>query len=763
MPDRYIGIDIGAETLKLVELTHTGGELRWTRRAHHGHDKQPGERLLEVLGELDWGAVRGAAISGRFARLVQLPRVPAKQAQSAGYRFLHGDGPATVVSIGSHGFSVLELRPSGLEVFRENSRCSQGTGLTIEQASRLCADVTDPAALSGRCPVILKTDMTHLANKGESRARILAGLYDAVCENVQVLIKPRVSPSEVVLIGGVSRASRIHDHFRGFLSRHGMSLAPASEDALYLEALGCAVAAAARPQRVPRLLQLLAPPRPAAFEETPPLAACLDRVQSMNGRPRPVVPRSAKRVALGFDIGSTGSKAVAIDAASREVVWEGYRATNGDPVGAAQGLMQQFLEGAAGRLRLGGLGATGSGREIVGSLMKTCYGAESTFVLNEIAAHARGALSYDRRVDTIFEIGGQDAKYIRLSEGRVVDAAMNEACSAGTGSFIQEQGRRFPGIAGVVQLGETALRAGSGISLGQHCSVFMAEVIDEAVAAGAETSTVIAGIYDSVVQNYLNRVKGPRSVGNVVFCQGMPFSARALAAAVARQTGCEVIIPPSPGTVGALGIALLALEELELAELPDLEPMRFLTARVESRDGFVCRSTRGCGGAGNRCRIERLRTTVAERRQRLPRRAARRAHRRVRAQGPLPLLRHLPPRARAGPRGDTGRRPGRAQAWHRRGQRAVLRSDAAVPRPDRRPRRAAARLPVPAHAAQPAATSGRGSRRLLSHRTGEPGPAALGSGRGRWSQDALSGDRRRARRPRVADLRRELRRARGAA
>jgi predicted CoA-substrate-specific enzyme activase len=626
MPDRYIGIDIGAETLKLVELTRTGGELRWTRRAHHGHDKQPGKRLLGVLGELDWDAVRGAAISGRFARLVQLPRIPAKQAQSAGYRFLHGDGPATVVSIGSHGFSVLELRPSGLEVFRENSRCSQGTGnflrqlverfgLTIEQASRLCADVTDPAALSGRCPVILKTDMTHLANKGESRARILAGLYDAVCENVQVLIKPRVSPSEVVLIGGVSRASRIHDHFRGFLSRHGMSLAPASEDALYLEALGCAVAAAARPQRVPRLLQLLAPPRPAAFEETPPLAACLDRVQSMNGRPRPVVPRSAKRVVLGFDIGSTGSKAVAMDAASREVVWEGYRATNGDPVGAAQGLMQQFLEGAAGRLRLGGLGATGSGREIVGSLMKTCYGAESTFVLNEIAAHARGALSYDRRVDTIFEIGGQDAKYIRLSEGRVVDAAMNEACSAGTGSFIQEQGRRFPGIAGVVQLGETALRAGSGISLGQHCSVFMAEVIDEAVAAGAETNTVIAGIYDSVVQNYLNRVKGPRSVGDVVFCQGMPFSARALAAAVARQTGCEVIIPPSPGTVGALGIALLALEELELAELPDLEPMRFLTARVESRDGFVCRSTRGCGGAGNRCRIERLRTTVAERRQ----------------------------------------------------------------------------------------------------------------------------------------------------
>jgi activator of 2-hydroxyglutaryl-CoA dehydratase len=100
---------------------------------------------------------------------------------------------------------VLEIRPGGIEVFRENSRCSQGTGnflrqlverfeLTVETASELCADVADPAPLSGRCPVILKTDMPHLANMGVERARIVAGLFDAVCENVQVLVKPRVSP-----------------------------------------------------------------------------------------------------------------------------------------------------------------------------------------------------------------------------------------------------------------------------------------------------------------------------------------------------------------------------------------------------------------------------------------------------------------------------------------------------------------------------------------------------------------------------------------
>jgi predicted nucleotide-binding protein (sugar kinase/HSP70/actin superfamily) len=245
--------------------------------------------------------------------------------------------------------------------------------------------------------------------------------------------------------------------------------------------------------------------------------------------------------------------------------------------------------------------------------MATCYGSDRVHVLNEIAAHAEGARAYDPRVDTIFEIGGQDAKYIRLEGGRVVDAAMNEACSAGTGSFIEEQGRRLGGL-GAAELGKEAIAADGCVALGQHCAVFMAEILDEAAAAGADRRHVIAGLYESVIQNYLNRVKGQRSVGQVIFCQGMPFSADALAAAVARQTGAEVVVPPSPGTVGAFGIALLAREAVARGGLP-LEPARFLAARVEKKEVFVCKSTQGCGGAGNSCRIDRLRTVVDGQRQ----------------------------------------------------------------------------------------------------------------------------------------------------
>ncbi len=620
---RFVGIDVGAETIKVVELVREPGGLRWTRRATAEHQQDPVAVLGTLLRDWNWGAVAGAAVSGRFARQLRLPHMPTKQAQSAGCRFLLGAEPMTVASIGSHGFSILELRGPELEILRENSRCSQGTGnflrqlvgrfsLTIDEASRLCTAVAKPAVLSGRCPVILKTDMTHLANKGEDRAAILAGLFDAVCENVLVLIKPGLCPKRVVLIGGVGRAPRVQATFGQRLASLGLEWVPlAGDDGLYFEALGCAVIAAAQPsEKLPPLEELFRPPEHPKLERVPALSGWRERVRRMPPRGLAPISGTAPAAILGFDIGSTGSKAVALDVASGGLLWESYRPTAGDPVGAAQALLRSFSSGRAGVCVIHGFGVTGSGREIVGSLLTVCYGQEAVFVLNEIAAHAAGAHACDPRVDTIFEIGGQDAKYIRLAAGRVVDCAMNEACSAGTGSFIEEQGRKFAGIRDVAHLAEEAMAAGEGVSLGQHCSVFMAEVIDEAVAAGTEQSAIIAGLFDSITQNYLNRVKGSRPVGQVIFCQGMPFASDALAAAVARQTGAEVIVPPNPGTVGAFGIALLAQRGLGARGPAPIEIGRFLQAQLEGKDTFQCPATVGCGGAGNHCRIERLRTVV---------------------------------------------------------------------------------------------------------------------------------------------------------
>jgi predicted CoA-substrate-specific enzyme activase len=621
--ERFVGVDVGAETIKVAEIAREGEGLRLVRHAIVPHGKEPGARLVELLRLWDWDSVSSAVTTGRLSRQIALRRIPMKQAMLRGLRFLHGQEPLTVVSIGSRGVAVLEAREGGA-AWRENARCAQGTGnflrqlverfgLSVEDAAALAEAVPDAAPLSGRCPVILKTDMTHLANQGERRERILAGLLDAIAESAQVLVKPRRSPRRVLLTGGVSRARRVREHFRRFLARNGMELVDADPDrALVLEAVGCAVEAAREHAGAGPLARLVRPAQMAQFERLEPLSAARGRVRRMTAPP-PV--GNPEEVVLGFDVGSTGSKAIALDAARGEPAWEGYVRTSGNPVAAAQALVRAFLAGPAASARVRTVGVTGSGREIVGSLLATCYGPSSVFVLNEIAAHARGATHHDPRVDTIFEIGGQDAKYIRLAGGRVVDAAMNEACSAGTGSFIEEQGRRFSGVRDVAGLGEIALSSDGSAALGQHCSVFMAEVIDEAIAAGEPQDRIVAGLYESVIANYLNRVKGSRSVGDVVFCQGMPFASDALAAAVARQTGAEVIVPPSPGTTGALGIALLAAAAAP-QEAFALDLSRFLAAAVEGKDTFVCKSSSGCGGSGNKCRIDRLTTSIESERRR---------------------------------------------------------------------------------------------------------------------------------------------------
>src|SRR5512138_3431460 len=630
---RTIGLDVGAETVKVVELRGSPGKLEWTRRARIDHQKDPAAALREVLASWGWEGTTGACATGRLGRSLAVERIPGKQARIAGHHLLYGNGKAAaVVDIGAHGFSVLAMEADGRDTYRENPRCSQGTGnflrqlverfgLTPEEADAIAAG-SEAAPLSGRCPVILKTDMTHLANRGEDRARILAGLFEAICDNVGVLVKAD-GEREAVLAGGVGQSRRVRERLRGDLAARGMTLRDTDEEALFLDALGCAILAAERRCAAPRASDLFRPVEHGALERLPPLSASLGRVRRLT---RPAPSPGTGPVLLGLDIGSTGSKAVALDTGTGEVAWEAYVRTGGSPVGAAQALVSQLVEGPAGARPVVGVGVTGSGREIVGSLMATCYGTERVHVLNEIAAHAEGARAADPRVDTIFEIGGQDAKYIRLEGGRVVDAAMNEACSAGTGSFIEEQGRRLGGL-GAAELGQEAIAADGCVALGQHCAVFMAEILDEAAAAGAEKRHVIAGLYESVIQNYLNRVKGQRSVGQVVFCQGMPFSSDALAAAVARQTGAEVVVPPSPGTVGAFGIALLAREGLGLggeagaapadpegAAAP-LDPARFLEAKLEAKEVFVCKSTQGCGGTGNLCKIDRLRTVVAGKRQ----------------------------------------------------------------------------------------------------------------------------------------------------
>jgi len=124
--ERFLGIDIGAETIKVAELVRRGGALEQGRRMILDHGKEAQAAALKMLAELDWPTVASAAATGRLSPVLRLHKVPIQAAQAAALAFrMPNHGPLTLVSIGSRGFSVLEIRESGTTIFRENNRCSR--------------------------------------------------------------------------------------------------------------------------------------------------------------------------------------------------------------------------------------------------------------------------------------------------------------------------------------------------------------------------------------------------------------------------------------------------------------------------------------------------------------------------------------------------------------------------------------------------------------------------------------------------------------
>ena len=225
---RFIGFDMGAETIRMAEVVLRNGFTSIHALEQIPHRGDVAGAIAQLLTLVDWSEIDGAGTTGRMSVTLNLPNIPRKASIIAGCGVLYPEFPdITVVSIGAQGFSVVEVSGDGTSYSRENGRCSQGTGsflgqligrfdLDLAQADLLVADETQPAHLSGRCPVILKTDMTHLANRGLDRGPILAGLYDAVCDNVRTLIRPRTDKAHLVVIGGVARSSRVQQRFAKF-------------------------------------------------------------------------------------------------------------------------------------------------------------------------------------------------------------------------------------------------------------------------------------------------------------------------------------------------------------------------------------------------------------------------------------------------------------------------------------------------------------------------------------------------------------------
>jgi predicted CoA-substrate-specific enzyme activase len=263
-----------------------------------------------------------------------------------------------------------------------------------------------------------------------------------------------------------------------------------------------------------------------------------------------------KEYILGLDVGSTTTKSVIIDVETSEIIAKSYLYTNGDPIGASRKCYNELLSQTSSDINIIGIGTTGSGRQIAG------IHAMTEGIVNEIIAHATAAIHFDPEVDTIFEIGGQDAKYTYIINGVPADYAMNEACSAGTGSFIEESASESLGIS-VREIEPIALQGLTPPNFSDQCAAFISSDIKTAQQEGIGINDIVAGLVYSICQNYTNRVIGNRTIGKKIFMQGGVCYNKSIPIAMAALTGKEIIVPPEPGLMGAYGVALVIKNRIE--------------------------------------------------------------------------------------------------------------------------------------------------------------------------------------------------------
>jgi predicted CoA-substrate-specific enzyme activase len=524
---------------------------------------------------------------------------------------------------------------------------------SVEEVGAAACSASCAARIAGRCSVFAKTDMIHAQQKGYTTEQILRGLCDAVARNFKSsIVRGRAVTTPVAFIGGVALNAGISNALREAFKLGEKDFVVPRHYA-WLGALGAAMLEAEEWRkrsfkRIHQLRQHEAAKKSFACTEALSMKNVLllrdraeaagisnlksqisndnqARVESNVGRkadaeeqPPAENPNLKSQISnntqahqtanqashssnttevfqtsdkieayLGIDIGSVSTNLVVIDAACN-LLKEIYLPTQGRPIEVVDRGLKEIEAELGSRLDIRGVGTTGSGRELIGELV----GADT--VNDEITAHKTGAMHVCQQmgmkpVDTIFEIGGQDSKFIRIEKGVVVDFTMNEACAAGTGSFLEEQAEKL-GISIKEEFARLALASAHPARLGERCTVFMERDVTALLLKGAEVGDLAAGLAYSVALNYLNRVVRGRKIGNMIFFQGGTAYNDAVAAAFSQILGKQIVVPPHNGVIGAIGMALIARDRMKDAGRPsrfrgyDLYRVQF-TAR-----DFVCRA-----------------------------------------------------------------------------------------------------------------------------------------------------------------------------
>ncbi len=600
-----LGIDLGSISLKVALLDETNAVCfsRWTRVAGEPLAALAAiaDEIASSFPEFQIGAI-GVTGSGRALVADAIGR-PLNEitAQARAAARLH---PAvrTIIEIGGQDSKliILEEGAHAIRDFHMNELCAAGTGafldqqaarlgLSIERFAALAEEATEPAPIAGRCAVFAKTDMIHHQQEGRPLAEIVAGLNEALVRSYLAnLVRGRALPTPIAIQGGVASNAGLVAAFRRVLELEGDAIVVPQEHRV-MGAIGAALIAREEPFSKPlpltALVGHLRPParEPRNARTAKPLARPRGEA---HGQALARTPRAG--TFLGIDVGSVSVKYALVGPAG--IVRERYRFSDGRPLECLAALLAEersaFVDA-----EVRGVGVTGSGRHFVAALV----GADA--VINEITAQAMGAAAILPEADTLVEIGGQDAKFIRLADGRPQHFAMNKVCAAGTGAFLQEQAERL-GVALDGDFSKRAFASERPAQLGNRCTVFMESDLVAHQQRGAAKADLLAGLARSVVANYREKVvAGARFGRRLLFTGGVARNA-AVVAALEEAVGAPTATSALGSISGAIGAALAAEEALRAGRFAQT---RFDPARpLPNFEQFTCEA------CPNRCRITRI-------------------------------------------------------------------------------------------------------------------------------------------------------------
>ena len=641
MPIR-IGIDVGSTTVKIAVLDDNDNLIYGDYQRHRADIRntivtvitQAFDKLEKVfaLGENQPLTVKVTG-SGGFS-VSQWLNIPFIQEVVAATTSVKKIIPQTdvVIELGGEDAKITYFT-GGVEQ-RMNGTCAGGTGAFIDQMAALLE--TDAAGLNelakgaqtiypiaARCGVFAKTDIQPLINEGARREDIAASIYQAVVnQTISGLACGKPIRGHVAFLGGpLHFMDQLRYRFVETLKlKEDEIIVP--EDSQLFVASGCAFSAerkfngeGAENFRFPTVKEFrenLKNLDGAELSEVQRLEPLFTNVNDLEEFRKRHAQEKASRgdlsivtgpVFLGLDSGSTTTKAVLINQKG-EIVWDFYAHNQGNPVELAVKVLKDLYRKLPKDVYIARAVSTGYGE----ALFQAAFGVDCGEV--ETIAHYRAADFFVPGVEFLLDIGGQDMKCLRMKDGAITSIQLNEACSAGCGSFLDN----FANTMGmdVKEFGKIALMADKPVDLGSRCTVFMNSRVKQAQKEGASVADIAAGLSYSVIKNALFKViklRKASDIGTKVVVQGGTFFNDAILRAFEKIAGVEVFRPDVAGLMGAYGSALIAYDQwVDLVTPkpgePEIDPksIRSTLATLEDLETFKVRlESRRCGKCQNNC------------------------------------------------------------------------------------------------------------------------------------------------------------------